>query len=109
MTPYKGNIIETIWNGDAGLAKTYWIYGIIAGFAWGLILALVNFRPGSREIILFLNCFGIYFFVVNVGIWRAANKYEGRRVWALLGKLAAALSMFQVIVIFASVIWLIFN
>lgn len=99
-----GNLMYRLWMGDAGLAKTYWMYGIFAGFAWGLVFGLLGLNPGTTETKAFMVCAGAYFFIVTVGLWRAANKYEGKLVWVFLGKLAAVLSMLQVIVIFAAAI-----
>lgn len=82
------DIIEEVWTGKAGLARTYWLYGVAAGFAWGVPFATVT--PGSYLAIAVGALFVVYFIVVNVGIWRAANRYEGPKVWPVLAKAAVA-------------------
>ncbi len=82
------NIIISVWNGNAGLAMSYWVYGIVAGFVWGIALGLLAPVPGSGAAKLFLACMAVYSVVVYVGIWRAANKYQGKQAWVSLAKFA---------------------
>lgn len=81
--------INSIWQGRAGLAKTYWLYGIAAGFAWAVAISAVT--PGSPAAVIAMALFCAYFMVVNTGIWRAAGAYEGPGVFASLAKGAAIL------------------
>lgn len=87
----KENIVIRAWNGNFGLAMTYWVYGIVAGFSWGIALTALQPEPGSGTARLFLTLMSGYFIVIYVGIWRAANKYEGRRTWVYLAKFAVVL------------------
>lgn len=82
------DIIEEVWTGKAGLARTYWLYGVVAGFAWGVPFATVT--PGSYLAMAVGALFVVYFIVLNVGIWRAASRYEGPKVWGILAKAAVA-------------------
>lgn len=82
------DIIENVWTGKAGLARTYWLYGVAAGFAWGVPFATVT--PGSYLAMAIGALFVVYLIVVNVGIWRAASRYEGPKVWGILAKAAVA-------------------
>ena len=81
-------IIGQVWSGQAGLARTYWLFGVIAGIAWGIPLSLVT--PGSPLAMSVVGLFVAYTVIVNVGIWRAASQYEGPKVWAVLAKAAVA-------------------
>lgn len=65
---------------------TYWGYGVVGSILLGIPLIFVT--PGSAPAILavFL-CVG-YAILVNVGIWRAAGKYQGLRIWSFLAKAA---------------------
>lgn len=84
-----GLIMGRLWTGRMGLFKTYWGFGVLAGIIWGIPLGLVNSNT-STAISLVLICF-IYFFVVNVGIWRAAGMYTGPAIWAILARGAVLL------------------
>ena len=82
------NVISSLWNGRAGLAKTYWLWGVLSGIPWGLALSLVT--PGSNLAIIGVLGLVAYYVIVNVGIWRAASKYQGTKAWAILAKVAVA-------------------
>src|ERR1017187_9557261 len=82
--PIKEYLIINLWEGNLGLAMTYWVYGVLGGFVWGVgILAL---KPEGDLIKLVGLLFIIYYFVIYVGTWKAANKYVGSKVWAILAK-----------------------
>lgn len=81
--------IAQVWRGQAGLAKTYWGWGLLGGLLWGVTLSAVT--PGSLAAILALLVFAAYFVIVNTGIWRAASRYQGMAVWAGLAKVAAVI------------------
>lgn len=82
------DIIEKVWSGKAGLARIYWVFGVLIGIAWGIPLSFVT--PGSFLAISVVALFVTYFVIVNVGIWRAASQYEGPKAWAILAKAAVA-------------------
>jgi len=81
-------IITKLWNGDYSLAKTFWLFdlliGMIAGFALLLLLMFcqctLNVMTAIYSVML---CYAV---LVNVGLWRAADKYSGKLVWAKLVK-----------------------
>lgn len=81
--------IAQVWRGQAGLAKTYWGWGLLGGLLWGVALSAVT--PGSLPAILALLVFSAYFVIVNTGIWRAASQYQGLAIWAGLAKVAAVI------------------
>lgn len=80
--------INRVWMGEAGLARTYWLFGVIGSFVWGLLLGGV--KPGSILAIVGVVLFLVYIVMVNVGTWRAASRYDGPRAWAILAKMAVA-------------------
>lgn len=82
------DIIGRIWTGQAGLARTYWLYGVAASFVWGIALSMVT--PGSPVAMAAVAALLAYFVIVNVGIWRSASQYDGPKVWAVLAKMAVA-------------------
>ena len=84
----SNNFLVRLWNGDAGLAKSYWLWGVVAGFAWGVALGVIKPGPGSAAAQILVSLMAAYFVFVYVGIWRAANKYQGKKAWATLAKFA---------------------
>lgn len=95
-------IITKVWRGEAGLWRTYWLFGVAACLLLGLPLGSV--KPGSLSAVALATVFGAYLWWVNMGIWRASNKYDGPAVWAGLAKLAVVVGMLLVGVIASSVV-----
>lgn len=93
-----GNFIFTMWNGDAGLPKTYWVYGIAMGFFFGFSLLALKPIPGSGTAKFLLTLVMVYYTVVYVGIWRAANKYQGKTAWAKMAKSAVVLGTICILI-----------
>lgn len=77
-------VIANIWQGRAGLAKTFWGYHLLGGLLWGILF--FSLRPGSPGAVVLAPLYLAYFVVVIVGIWRAAGLYEGPRHWALIAR-----------------------
>lgn len=93
--------INRVWHGEAGLARTYWLFGIIAGALFGIPFRMVE--PGSSGAMLVGILFAAYLAWVNTGIWRAASKYEGPAIWSGLAKAASALGFLMLAVFVLSV------
>ena len=75
-----------LFNGELGLAVTYWVFGMLGAGAWKLIFWLV--RPERALAWVLLALMLVYLAFIYVSIWRAATKYNGRKEWALLAKAA---------------------
>lgn len=84
------NVISNVWNGRAGLAKTYWLWGVLSGIPWSLALSLVT--PGSNLAILAVLALVVYYVIVHVGLWRAASQYQGFKAWAILAKISVLIT-----------------
>ena len=84
------NTISDLWYGRSGLARTYWLWGVLSGIPWGIALSLV--KPGSNLAILVVFAVFVYYVIVHVGVWRAASEYEGAKAWAILAKIAVAIT-----------------
>ena len=80
------NLLLKLINGDFGLVKTYWLYGVI--FPANLSMLLVGVDFDSTDTLVFLSIMTIiYQVVVLLGVWRAANKYTGQALWVILAKI----------------------
>ena len=78
-------------NGDFGLAKTYWRYGI--GVQVVVRIATI-FIPYFGLLVIVSLAHTAYAIPLFMGIWRAANKYEGSKIWATLAKANVILGVF---------------
>ncbi|MDY6930114.1 MAG: hypothetical protein SWN10_23955 [Pseudomonadota bacterium] len=81
-------------NGDFGLAKTYWLYGFVVGIVINVLTRIVP-SLGALAVILALAI--PYQVMVLLGVWRAADRYQGRKAWAILAKVAAVLGWLGVL------------
>ena len=75
-------------SGDFGLAKTYWMYSVLAGFIANIFIKNVQ---SDIAVAMILLLHGIYQAVVLIGTWKASNKYNGKKIWAILAKIAVVL------------------
>lgn len=88
--------VKQICQGDAGLAVTYWGYGVVGSVLLGIPLAFVT--PGSvLAIFAAFSCIG-YALLVNFGVWRAAGKYQGPKIWSFLARAAIVLALAFVVI-----------
>lgn len=94
--------IINIWTGRAGLAKTYWGYGVGGAVVWALLLSLVT--PGTTGAKVAVLLFCLYFILVNICVWRAASQYEGATTWAALAKVMAAVAIAIIVTVLAMVV-----
>lgn len=82
-------------NGDFGLAKTYWLYGVLVGIAVNLVSRGIT----STETLMFLIiAYTAYEVPVLIGTWRAASLYKGPSVWAILAKAAVMLGALMLVI-----------
>ena len=85
--------VASLWRGDVPLAKTFWEYAIVYGFFFNAIAtagSLMSFSADEPLIGLILHFLPTpYNVLMLVAVWRAADKYLGRREWANAAKVAA--------------------
>ena len=108
----KRAMITQLWRGEIPLWKTFWLFGAGGGLAIGLpifgaMLALTDV-PDDTTASVFLAALG--FLLVNltwvfVGIWRAANKYQGEKAWVVLAKIAVVAGTFNIVLLMVSVLF----
>jgi hypothetical protein len=81
-------------NGDFGLAKTYWLYGVVVGVVVTIISSKVTSIGG---LVILMLAYTAYEIPVLMGIWRAANKYQGQKIWAVLAKIAVVVGAIMLV------------
>lgn len=95
-------------RGDYGLGRTYWGYG------WGLMIAVgaITLAMSATHdddmlvlagVVLFLHA--IYAVLVWVGIWNAAKRHSGRRLWRFLARVSIPILALTLTALTALVIW----
>lgn len=88
-----GSFISRLIRGDLGLAKTYWLFGVLGNIFLSLPL------PFIAEELIFVFSLPVlsYSVVLLIAVWRAANRYRGPKYWATLAKIATVLGWIQVV------------
>lgn len=102
ISPALGGTFHALVNGDLGLARTYWLYGVFIGALFGVAASVFaeNDNWVASGIVVMLSI--AYSTVVLLGIWRSANKYDGPYLWSILAKVATVLGGLQItIAVFA--------
>ena len=84
------SFIKRLMLGEYGLYKTYWIFGYFVGAIASPIIYLIE-SDSRLHLLAFVHF--IYQFIVYMGIWNAANKYEGLKLWAVLAKITSVLGI----------------
>lgn len=99
LSQEKG-FLKKLRDGDYGLAKTYWVYGIVVGVFFGFILRLILMALRKDGLLLAFGLLvldAIYIaFYQAPGLWRAAKRYEGPKIWAILGQIIAVLAVISI-------------
>lgn len=91
--------LSKLVNGNLGLAKTYWLFGVVFGLLARLLLGVIT---DEALMVVFTFVCVVYQIAVLIGIWRAATKYKGPKYWAVLAKLAAVFGGLQIGVLLLS-------
>jgi|APSaa5957512493_1039668.scaffolds.fasta_scaffold10762_7 hypothetical protein len=101
----KKGFFKKLLDGDFGLAKTYWLYGALVGFISSLV---IDFIESTQFLMIFSVIYTIYRIVLTTGVWRAGDRYEGSKIWAILAKIASTFgTIFMIIVLILMVISLV--
>ena len=95
------SLISRLWDGDVSLGMTYWFYGVLLPNLIAIpTLAILAYLEESSSVsapdmvTMYLGfsgvfmCYGVF---MAVAIWRSAEKYQGRAIWAGLARLAVVL------------------
>jgi hypothetical protein len=106
-------MIIRLWRGEIALWKTFWLFGaggggLVLGLPiLGAMLALTDV-PDDTTASIFVIALGfllVYLVWVFVGIWRAANAYQGTPSWAVLAKIAVVAGTFKFFLLVAAVLF----
>jgi hypothetical protein len=100
-------IVARLWRGEIGLARTYWLWGVVVGGGVGLILgvgaAIVGVSTGTRFPFALDQAFSIIWTpFIAVAIWRSAGNYKGRTIWKVLARINAVFGLLMSVVVLIS-------
>jgi hypothetical protein len=105
-------MIRKLLRGDVKLYVAYWGYGVLVAViyrALDLLLQLnyfkiIKFSFSLPLIYVFIALPFIYFPFIYIAIWRSANKYTGRKSWAVLAKIAVGIGSIFLVMNFISLV-----
>ena len=97
-------ILRAFWRGDLPLAEAFWTWTVAVGLAVNLsttiaFLTLISLdRPWAALVAGY--AFSVpYNIMAVIGTWRSAERYQGRDVYADLGRGASVMLMAMLSVI----------
>ncbi|MEQ1531542.1 MAG: hypothetical protein ABL925_19680 [Methylococcales bacterium] len=88
--PQKG-LFSKLANGDFGLAKTF-VNSLLFGLIFGSVLQLLD---SAGSIVVFLLFYTAYMIPLQMGLWNAADKYRGFKIWAVLAKILVVVDIIK--------------
>ncbi len=88
----KANFFVKFWNGDISLAMSYWGVGLGLGILFGFSVGIITITLGMSEDAMWGFIIPFQIFTV-VGIWRSSDKYNGKKIWAVLAKISVIIGI----------------
>jgi heme/copper-type cytochrome/quinol oxidase subunit 2 len=85
--------IGRLWRGEVGLASAFWEYAVVFGTFANVVMtasaygAFVAGAPFWLAVLIFFLA-APYTFLVTVGVWRSADRYQGPPKWAHAARIA---------------------
>ena len=81
----------SVFRGEVGLAKTFWLYFVLVFFVSHAIQSVI-FRVGVPVWIGFVIdiAFAVYLPLILIGVWRSAGRYRGKRIWSDVARMVVA-------------------
>ncbi len=96
----KKGFLKKLRDGDYGLAKTYWLFGVGVSIIIGIIIQIIFAAMGRSGIviafiIILISIIYTAFFQLP-GLWRAAKKYQGPKIWAILAQIVVIITAISI-------------
>ncbi len=92
-------LITLLWRGKIPLVITYWVFMVLEGLLFKMVSAVPSEDVSPSQLIVWiavgLLSFQLAYSVfITVAVWRAADAYEGKSIYANLAKIVAGLGLF---------------
>ena len=84
-------------DGDFGLAKTYWLYGVLVSIVGSILMQGAALSDSKALIIVLLLVMIVYAVFQLTGVWNASNRYTGLKIWAILAKIAVIVGVLSLL------------
>ena len=85
-------VFRKLVRGQYGLGRTYWLFGVLPGFAFGALDGVVElYGIVGLGVWLVWLVYAMYQGSVAVGVWRAGHAYQGPKIWPVLARGAVIL------------------
>jgi len=85
--------IGRLWRGEVRLASAFWEYTVVFGTFANVVMTAVAYGafvaglPFWLAVLIFFLA-APYTFLVTVGVWRSADRYQGPLKWAHAARIA---------------------
>ena len=83
-------ILNKLKNGEYSLAKTYWLFGVVANLPFNIFFNIDGLTIEPIILVLLAAIAYNYFWIL--GCWKAASDYQGIAIWSILAKVACVLT-----------------
>jgi len=104
----RGGMFAKHWRGEYSLPRSYWvngalIFGLGINMLFLVVVSVAMFVLQKQPAVMVIVCLGEMLLVLGayiwalVGTWRAAGKYKGPRIWAILARLGLLMGVFVTI------------
>ena len=90
-------ILAKIIDGDYGLATTFWGFNFLGGLVFGFLIFIAFSSRLSGLFVVTVILGGIYNVITMIGIWNAANYYEGDTIWPILAKILVVIGAINLV------------
>ena len=86
------------WRGETALSAAFWNWAVLGGLLVNVVTSFLflAFFMQNQTLIAILIGYGVsipYNIFATVGVWRAADRFEGERKWADLAKAVTLIGM----------------
>lgn len=94
--------IKKLWRGEYSLAKSYWLFSVVASAVLGAPISVIEQLPSATIAniwiygLVYIALYAAYIFIAAVGVWRAATSYTNGAVWKYLAKIHSALTILMI-------------
>jgi len=96
------NFFIKLKDGDYGLAKTYWLYGVVVNVIFKVLGAYAgSYSQKLFATVLIVNI--IYSLLWLVGLHNSATKYEGSKIWVILTYVMILVWLLNTLMLFVGV------